>query len=34
MAAEIVAEEAEDLAVVNVLAGGPAAPHPFVTGVL
>jgi hypothetical protein len=33
-AAEIAAEEAEDLAVVNVLAGVPAAPHPFVTGTL
>ena len=29
---EIAAEEAEDLAVVHVLAGGPAAPQPFVTG--
>jgi Ferritin-like domain len=33
-AAEIAAEEAEDLAVVNVLAGAQAAPHPFVTGTL
>ncbi len=32
--AEIAADEAEDLAVVNVLAGGPAAPQPFVTGTL
>jgi hypothetical protein len=31
-AAEIAAEEAEDLAVVHVLAGEPAAQHPFVTG--
>ncbi len=31
---EIAAEEAEDLAVVHVLAGGPAAPQPFVTGTL
>ena len=33
-AAEIAAEEAEDLAVVHVLAGDPAAPRPFVTGTL
>lgn len=33
-AAEIAAEQAEDLAVVHVLAGGPAAPQPFVTGTL
>jgi Ferritin-like domain len=33
-AAEIAAEEAEDLAVVHALAGGPAAPQPFVTGTL
>jgi Ferritin-like domain len=33
-AAEIAAEEAEDLAVVHVLAGEPAAPQPFVTGTL
>jgi hypothetical protein len=32
--AEIAAEEAEDLAVVHALAGGPAAPQPFVTGML
>jgi Ferritin-like domain len=32
--AEIAADEAEDLAVVHVLAGGPAAPQPFVTGTL
>jgi hypothetical protein len=32
--AEIAAEEAEDLSVVNVLAGEPAAPVPFVTGML
>jgi rubrerythrin len=31
-AAEIAAEEAEDLAVVHLLAGGSAAPQPFVTG--
>jgi rubrerythrin len=31
---EIAAEEAEDLAVVHALAGGPAAPQPFVTGTL
>ncbi len=31
-AAEIAAEEAEDLAVVHVLAGTAAAPEPFVTG--
>jgi rubrerythrin len=30
--AEIAAEEAEDLAVVHVLAGAPAAPFAFVTG--
>jgi Ferritin-like domain len=33
-AAEIAGEEAEDLAVVHLLAGGPAAPQPFVTGTL
>jgi hypothetical protein len=33
-AAEIAAAQAEDLAVVHVLAGGPAAPQPFVTGML
>jgi hypothetical protein len=33
-AAEIAADEAEDLAVVHVLAGRPAAPQPFVTGTL
>jgi hypothetical protein len=33
-AAEIAAEESEDLAVVHVLAGMPAAPQPFVTGTL
>jgi hypothetical protein len=33
-AAEIAAEEGADLAVVHVLAGGPAAPQPFVTGTL
>ncbi len=33
-AAEIAAQEAEDLGVVHVLAGGPAAPQPFVTGTL
>jgi hypothetical protein len=32
--AEIAAEEGADLAVVHVLAGGPAAPQPFVTGTL
>jgi rubrerythrin len=32
--AEIAADEAEDLAVVHALAGGPAAPQPFVTGML
>ena len=31
---EIAADEAEDLAVVHALAGGPAAPQPFVTGTL
>lgn len=31
-ATEIAADEAEDLAVVHALAGGPAAPQPFVTG--
>jgi hypothetical protein len=31
-ALEIAADEAEDLAVVHVLAGEPAAPAPFVTG--
>jgi hypothetical protein len=30
--AEIAADEAEDLAVVHALAGGPAAPRSFVTG--
>jgi hypothetical protein len=33
-AAQIAAEEGGDLAVVHVLAGGPAAPQPFVTGTL
>ena len=33
-AAEIAAQEAEDLAVVHVLAGDRAAPRPFVTGTL
>ncbi|MEA2420401.1 MAG: hypothetical protein QOE60_2607 [Thermoleophilaceae bacterium] len=33
-AAEIAAEQAEDLAVVHALAGDPAAPQPFVTGTL
>jgi len=33
-AAEIAADESEDLAVVHVLAGEPAAPRPFVTGTL
>jgi hypothetical protein len=33
-AAEIAAAQAEDLAVVHALAGGPAAPQPFVTGTL
>ena len=33
-AARIAAEEAEDLAVVHVLGGEPAAPQPFVTGTL
>jgi hypothetical protein len=33
-AAEIAAAQAEDLAVVHVLAGEPAAPQPFVTGTL
>jgi hypothetical protein len=33
-AAEIGAAQAEDLAVVHALAGGPAAPQPFVTGTL
>jgi hypothetical protein len=32
--AEIAAEEAEDLAVAQTLAGEPAAQHPFVTGML
>jgi hypothetical protein len=32
--AEIAAAQAEDLAVVHALAGGPAAPQPFVTGTL
>ncbi len=32
--AEIAAAQAEDLAVVHVLAGEPAAPQPFVTGTL
>jgi len=30
--AEIAADQAQDLAVVHALAGGPAAPQPFVTG--
>jgi len=34
IAAEIAAQEAQDLAVVHVLAGEPAAPEPFVTGTL
>jgi rubrerythrin len=34
MAAEIGADEGEQLAVVRVLAGGPASPHPFETGAL
>jgi hypothetical protein len=34
MAAEIGADEGEQLAVVRVLAGGPATPHPFETGAL
>jgi hypothetical protein len=34
LVATIVAQEAEDLAVVHVLAGDPAAPQPFVTGTL
>jgi hypothetical protein len=33
-AAEIAAQEAEELAVVHVLAGEPASPRPFVTGTL
>jgi hypothetical protein len=33
-AAEIAAAQAEDLAVVHVLSGDPAAPQPFVTGTL
>jgi hypothetical protein len=33
-AAEIAAQEAEELAVVHVLSGEPAAPQPFVTGTL
>jgi Ferritin-like domain len=33
-AAAIAAAQAEDLAVVHALAGGPAAPQPFVTGTL
>jgi rubrerythrin len=33
-AAGIAADEAEDLAVVHVLSGEPAAPQPFVTGTL
>jgi hypothetical protein len=33
-AAGIAAAQAEDLAVVHALAGGPAAPQPFVTGTL
>jgi Ferritin-like domain len=33
-AAEIAVAQAEDLAVVHALAGGPAAPQPFVTGTL
>jgi Ferritin-like domain len=32
--AEIAADEAQDLAVVHALAGGPTAPQPFVTGTL
>jgi hypothetical protein len=32
--AEIAADQAQDLAVVHALAGGPAAPQPFVTGTL
>jgi rubrerythrin len=32
VALEIAADEAEDLGVVHVLAGGPASPEPFVTG--
>jgi Ferritin-like domain len=34
MAADIGADEGEQLAVVRVLAGGPATPHPFETGAL
>ncbi len=34
MAAEIGAAEGEQLAVVRVLGGGPASPHPFETGAL
>jgi Ferritin-like domain len=34
MAAEIGADEGEQLAVVRVLAGGPPSPHPFETGAL
>jgi rubrerythrin len=34
VAAEIAADEGGHLAVVNLLRGGPAAPHPFVTGTL
>jgi rubrerythrin len=34
MAAEIGADEGEQLAVVRVLAGAPASPHPFETGAL
>jgi hypothetical protein len=33
-AAQVAAAQAEDLAVVHVLSGGPAAPEPFVTGAL
>jgi rubrerythrin len=34
LAAEIGADEGEQLAIVRVLAGGPASPHPFETGAL
>ena len=34
MASEIGADEGEQLAVVRVLGGGPASPHPFETGAL
>ena len=33
-AAQVAAAQAEDLAVVHVLSGRPAAPQPFVTGAL